>query len=230
VISVEDKAPIAACVAVPVLLFPVVAVLLEAVAAAATPEPLLSVDAVLLDAVAPAAAPEPVLSVDAVLLDAVAPEPALSDVALDEDAIEALVVLDVELLATDPELLVPEEEVAPLAARRESKSLWVVHVVRVPVCGLSTGIAAHIVPAAQDCKTNLPFTHCANLPVTHASSPVVQEEVAVKVSYWALSVMAVWPFFKAVASRRILGRAEAVIPRASATRTTRMMKMKMTVV
>jgi len=97
---------------------------------------------------------------------------------------------DDDELEEDDEDELEDELVAPVAARRVSKSVWVVHVVRVPELGLSKGIAAHMVPAAQDCKTKEPLTHWENLPLTHASSPSVHGEDVVRDWYCVFRAIA----------------------------------------
>jgi len=161
---------------------------------------------------------EPVESPVDVLLELVTEEPEfeLSVVEVDVEVDAAALELELDV----SEVLAPvdlEAEVAPVAAMRVSKSDCVVHVVRVPEFPPSKGIAAQMVPAAHDWRTNFPPTHCANFPVTHASSPAVQEALVLKVLYWLLRAIAAWPFARSVASRR-MGRAAAAMARARATK------------
>ena len=73
---------------------------------------------------------------------------------------------------------------------RAAASACVVHASDVPALSTS-GSAKHCVDAAQPMLTNLPPTHMANAPATHACSPsVVQLASAVRVAKWAFSVCA----------------------------------------
>ena len=82
--------------------------------------------------------------------------------------------------------------IAPATAKRASASSCVVHASDVPAL-LTSGSAKHRVGAAQPMLTNLPPTHIANAPSTHAWSPSlhdVEEEEEVRVEKWALSFCA----------------------------------------
>ena len=102
--------------------------------------------------------------------------------------------LDVELAAAEEDAALPvaallDASVAPVAAMRASRSAAVVQVMLVPA-ELTRGKAAqlhneretlsdtcermgtYIKPPPHCWRTNLPFTHCANLLSMHASSPV----------------------------------------------------------
>jgi len=116
-------------------------------------------------------------------------DPDAESLELEDDSDEPEEDDDDELEEDDDDEL-EDELVAPVAARRVSKSVWVVHVVRVPELGLSKGIAAHMVPAAQDCKTKEPLTHWENLPLTHASSPSVHGEDVVRDWYCVFRAIA----------------------------------------
>ena len=58
---------------------------------------------------------------------------------------------------------------------------------------MTSGSATQTAGAAQAVIANLPPTHCAKLPLTHAFSPSVHADEAVKVANFALSACAAWP-------------------------------------
>ena len=73
------------------------------------------------------------------------------------------------------------------------------------VPGLFTrGSATHCSVAAQGEMENVPPTHCASFPPTHAVSPVVHEELAVRVWNWRLRACASCPFLSVNAARRFM--------------------------
>jgi len=111
--------------------------------------------------------------------------------------------------------------VAPVFVIRASASVLVSHVVLCPknniskkdaglveyggaylVPGLFTrGSATHCCVAAQGVSWNLPLTHCANWSSTHADSPDVHGESAVRFRNFWLSACASFPFCSVNAAR-----------------------------
>jgi hypothetical protein len=63
------------------------------------------------------------------------------------------------------------------------------------VPGLFTsGSATHCSVDAHGARTNFPLTHCASWPCTHACSPEVHDEPAVRLWNFRFSACASWPF------------------------------------
>lgn len=83
--------------------------------------------------------------------------------------------------------------VAPVAAMRASRWSAVVQVTEVP--GLSTsGRAAHTSSVPQGLSANLPWSHLAKEPCTHALSPSLHGESGVRVVNFWFKAMASSPF------------------------------------
>ncbi len=75
---------------------------------------------------------------------------------------------------------------------RVSASAVVSQVIEVPA-ELTSGSATHCKDAAQGVTANLPPTHCAKPPLTHAFSPSVHADDAVSAANFLLSACAAWP-------------------------------------
>jgi hypothetical protein len=75
---------------------------------------------------------------------------------------------------------------------------------------LTSGSATHCSEAAQGVSWNLPPTHCANWPLTHADSPDVHGDDAVRLWNFTFSACASFPFCSVNAARRSIGAGPAV--------------------
>lgn len=103
------------------------------------------------------------------------------------------------------------DQPATVPPARGGCAAWVVHGAYL-VPGLFTrGSAKHSSEAAHGVSWNLPPTHCANWPWTHADSPDVHDEDAVRLWNFLLSACASFPFCSVNAARRSTGPAVTAV-------------------